>query len=100
MAKLVGMEWPFGVGMTIDYWRKDGYLKLSVNVKELGHEIASEKIDKNFTAKTLEKIFKMPESLTETVKRTAKTWELDTEDFDVQLKVAIEDCMYELMAMM
>lgn len=99
-AKYAGINIPFEAEMFVDYWSHDGYLKLSVSVKELGHTIEHDEFAEKFTAKTPDRIFGMLKHLTKTVKQTAKTDELDTKDFDEQLELAMESEVYELMAMM
>ncbi len=110
-GEYVGMNWPFQVGMQIDYHSNGSYLKLHMNVAELGRVMAREEFAENFTAETPEKIFKTLDNFAERVAHVAETGgqvrfpgaqsgEDGAVEFKHRLKDALYSEVYELMAMM
>lgn len=107
-GEYVGMKWPFQVGMQIDYHSSGGYLKLHMNVDELGHTIGREEFAEKFTAETPEKIFKTLDDFAERVAHVAETGEhvrfpgaqSGEDEFKHRLKDALHSEVYELMAIM
>lgn len=109
-GEYVGMKWPFQVSMQIDYHSNGGYLKLHMNVDELGHTIGREEFAEKFTAETQEKIFKALDNFAERVAQISGSGEdvsfpgAQTENGAVEFKHRLKDALhsevYELMAIM
>ncbi len=109
-GEYVGMKWPFRVSMQIDYHSNGGYLKLHMNVDELGHTIGREEFAEKFTAETPEKIFKALDNFAERVAQISGSGEAvsfpgaQNENGAVEFKQRVKDALhsevYELMAMM
>ncbi len=109
-GEYVGIKWHFSVGMTIDYHSHGGYLKLHMNVEELGHTIAHDEFAEHFTAETPGKLFKHLDKFAERAAHIAEIGEdvrfhgAQSEDSALEFKQRLKDALYsevhELMAMM